>query len=249
MWQNDVSRQLPDRVEHLLAKCECWPNTRYVWIVGDSSDGTSQALVELSTGYDNVQIVDIGSTGIDGGDERSRLRRLSATANEYFHWTDGADYIVIHESDIRSPHDLIPRLVANAERGICPVAAWPTLEIAPGRSVFYDVWAFRKNGMAFTNQPPYHACYRPTEPFQVDSFGTLFLMHGEDGSLIHMQERAVLDLCQQLREQGRTLWVDPRIVCEQPHSLWRSRQVVRQDETEGRWWGPVTPPWEGDTHD
>ena len=57
-------------------------------------------------------------------------------------------------------------------------------------------------------------------PFVVDSFGTCFLFHGEDASLVQMDKRAVLDLCWHLREQGRTLYVDPLLVVEQPSELW-----------------------------
>lgn len=219
MWRNDCARRLVDRVEHLLAKSESYPALRWVWVVGDSRDDTSHALAELSYGYP-VQVVDIGDTGIEGDDAHSRLRRLSETANEYFNWCENADYILVHESDIASPSNIVNRLVAHAERGICPIAAWPTLEISPGKVIFYDVFAFRKDGVRFTNEPPYHKCYRYPEPFQVDSFGTCFLFHAEDAPLIHMREQAFLDLCLQLREQGRTLWVDPTLEVVQPYDLW-----------------------------
>lgn len=224
MWKDDSARQLVDRVEHLLAKCESYPALRWLFVVGDSSDDTAQTLGKLTNGYDNVTIVDIGSTGIEGNDATSRLRRLSETANEYFHWVDGADYILIHESDQVTPYDLVPRMVANAERGICPVAAWAIINLH-GQRLCYDIWALRKDGVRFTNHAPYHACYRADKPFVVDSFGTVFMFHAEDASLIHMQDRAVLDLCDQLRQQGRTLWVDPAIVTEQPVELWTFQNI------------------------
>lgn len=229
MWRNDTQRALADRVEHLLLKAECWPSLRFTWVVGDSTDGTADALRELSTGYeDAVTIVDIGDTGIKGDDAPSRLRRLSVTGNHYWPLCAKADYVLVHESDIVSPYDLVPRMVAAAERGICPVAAWPVIEIAPGMRWFYDVWAYRKDGVRFTNEPPYHQAYRADRPFTVDSFGTVFMFHGEDPPLVHMDKRAVLDICWHLREQGRTLWVDPSIVVEQPMVLWKFIQIERE---------------------
>lgn len=219
LWRNDVARGLSARVQHLLAKAESYPNVRYVWVVGDSRDNTSYALAELSHGS-NVQIVDIGDTGIEGEDVPTRLRRLSETGNEWWNWCENATYIMIHESDLISPPDLVNRMVANAERGICPVAAWPIINMN-GETWCYDIWALRKDGVRFTNRAPYHKCYHPNNPFVVDSFGSVYLFHGEDVPLVHFENHAVLDLCQQLREQGRTLWVDPQIVVEQPVALWQ----------------------------
>lgn len=226
MWRNDLNRRLVDRVEHLLAKSETYPNLRWVWVVGDSTDGTIQALSDLTTGYDNVRILNIGNTGIEGNDAASRLKRLSVTANEYFYeidrYTIDFDYILVHESDIASPRNIVNRLVAHAEQGRCPIAGWPTIKLRgeQGVSYFYDVWAYRKDGVRFTHDVPYHKCFRYPEPFQVDSFGTCFLFHAEDAPLIHMQEQAFLDLCRQLRAQGRTLWVDPTLEVQQPVDLW-----------------------------
>lgn len=221
MFRNDENRSLVDRVEHLLAKCECWPNLAYCWVVGDSTDGTTQALGELSTGYDNVQIVDIGSTGIEGDDAHSRLRRLSVTANEYWHWVDGADFVLIHESDIQSPYEIVNQLVAHAEQGRCPIAAWPTLEIRPGTKVFYDTLSYRKDGQMFSNHPPYHSCYKPHEVFEVDSAGTVMLFHGSDAKYLFLVDGGFLDLCQQLRHRGRTIYVDPQLEVIQPFALWQ----------------------------
>lgn len=218
LWRNDVRRRLVDRVAHLLAKAETYPNLRWVWVVGDSRDDTTRALSDLCYGYP-VRIVDIGDTGIEGDDHPSRLRRLGETANEWWNWIDDADYVIVHESDIVSPPDVVNRLVAHAEAGRCPIAGWPVLELQ-GQKLFYDTWAYRKDGVRFTNNPPYHACYRPDEPFEVDSFGTMYLFDAADVPLVRFEDGAVLDLCRQLREQGRTLWVDPELIISQPHDLW-----------------------------
>lgn len=227
MFRNDVSRRLVDRAEHLLAKSELYPNLRWVWVVGDSTDGTTDALRELSVGYD-VRVVDIGSTGIEGDDMENRLRRLSVTANHYLRHVGGADYVLLHESDVISPPDLVNLLVANAEQGRCPIAAWPTLTIRPGVTWCYDVWALRKDGQRFRNQAPYHPCYQADRPFIVDSAGTVLMFHAEDAGNVIMDKRAILDLCWHLRELGRDIWVDPTIVVEQPVDLWQFTQIAEE---------------------
>lgn len=219
MWRNDSDRRIVDRAEHLLQKAESWPNLRWVWVVGDSSDDTLDVLTQLSTGYD-VQIVQ-RDTGIAGDEPHARLRRLSQTAQAYIEAVrPDDDYVLVHESDIGSPYDLVPRLVAHAEEGSCPIGAWSTLELRPNQWVFYDTWATRADGLRFANNRPYHKRYRADQPFQVDSMGTVFMFQAEDAPYVCMAEQAVLDLCRQLRERGRTLWVDPRLIVEQPRDLW-----------------------------
>lgn len=226
MFKSDADRQLVDRVEHLLAKAESYPALRWVWVVGDSTDGTAQILRDLTIGYDDVTIVDIGDTGVVGDDAESRLRCLSVTGNHYFRHGQGADYCLIHESDIISPSNIVNLLVAHAENGRCPIAAWPVLEIAPGRTVFYDVMAYRKDGQRFRNNAPYHPCYRADRPFTVDSAGTILLFHGEDVGSVSMDKRAVLDLCWHLRQLGRDIWVDPKLEVVQPSNLWQYHKIT-----------------------
>lgn len=228
MWRNDADRHLADRVEHLLLKAESWPNTRFLWLVADSCDNTGELLYGLSTGYDNVTILEF-RTDVDGDDASSRLRRLSQTANRYFENVQPSDdLIVVHESDIASPYDLLPRLITHAQNGYCPIAGWPVLEIRPGATLFYDCWAYRRDGQRFSNHSPYHPCYRSDRPFELDSFGTLFMMDARDAKHIHMNDRAVLDLCRQLKEQGRTLWCDPALKVIQPRELWEYKQIDRE---------------------
>jgi hypothetical protein len=224
MWRNDCARQLVDRAEHLLAKAETYPALRWRWIVGDSTDGTAAALRSLAVGYD-VEVIDLGDTGIAGDSHADRLRRLSVTGNHYFRNVGDADYVLIHESDIRSPHNVVNLLVANAERGVCPVAAWPVITLH-NKPQLYDIWAYRKDGVRFSSHPPYHDCYKADQPFIVDSAGTVLLFHAEDTPEVLMDKRAILDLCWHLKKLGRDIWVDPTIVVEQPVNLWQHHHVA-----------------------
>lgn len=227
MWRTDAWSGIGDRARHLLAKAESYPNIRWLWVVGDSKDETAAVLRELTEGDERVTVLDIGKTGIVGDDPDSRLRRLSVTGNHYFKHVGDADYLLVHESDLITPPDLVNRMVANAEHGICPVAAWPIINMK-GRTLCYDIWALRKDGQRFKSTPPYHQAYQADRPFVVDSFGSVFMIHGEDAPLIHMDRRAVLDLCWHLREQGRTLWVDPSIIAEQPMSLYQYHHIGKE---------------------
>lgn len=218
LWRNDEHKQLKQRAEHLLSKT--YPNRRYVWVVADSVDGTERILSEVvrdRIGSNiGVQIVH-AYTGIAGEDGAPRFQRLSLTASVGLaRVKHGDDYWVIHESDIVSPPDLIERFLAT---GKCPIAGWPVLEMA-GQKMFYDTWAYRKDGAKFSNNPPYHPGYRPDELFQVDSVGTVWMMHGEDVLAgVRCAQWGAVELCDQLRARGRELWVDPTIEVVQPEAL------------------------------
>lgn len=222
LWRNDTQRLLAERVMHLLEKAEMWPNLRWVWAVGDSDDDTAQALLDLSHGYD-VRVI-VADSGIRGDDPKTRLRRLSVTANALWAAVQpDDDFVLVHESDLITPYDVIPRLTEHAKSGHCPIAGWPTLEIRPGHKVFYDTFAYRSDGVRFTNNPPYHKRYRPNELFAVDSAGTMLMFHAEDAPHLHMTDEAILDVCRQLRGLGRIIHVDPTLEVIQPHSLWIPR--------------------------
>lgn len=214
LWRNDAGRNLVQRAEHLLSKQDKWHNLRWCWIVGDSDDDTAAVLSNVALGYD-VNLVTL-ETRIAGDDMPNRLRRLSASANAFLQRIrDDDDYVLVHESDISSGPDVVARMVANAEDGRCPVAAWPVLRMM-GIPQFYDTWAYRKGGQHLSHDLRKH----PIVPFEVDSFGTVYLFAAEDGRSVRMKDQAVLDLCTGLRARGRTLWADPRILVEQPYDLW-----------------------------
>lgn len=223
MFRNDAWSQIGHRVRHLLAKAETYENVRWLWLVGDSRDETVLVLRELTAGREDVTIVEV-DTGIGGDDADSRLYRMGQTANHYFkHVRPTDDFILIHESDIVSPPDLVNRFVAHAQNGYCPIAGWPTLEIRPSHKIFYDTLAYVKDGKRFGHTPPYHQCYQRDKVFSVDSFGTCFMFEAADAPHVLMDRRAVLDLCWHLRERGHTLYVDPTLEVVQPTELWVRR--------------------------
>lgn len=215
LWRNDARRQLIRRAQHLLDKS--YSNLRYVWVVGDSQDKTHAMLqrVQQTSGRD-IQLLEVNT------DIEDRLTRLSVTANYGLECVrDTDDYLVIHESDLISPRNLVERFMAHAHAGRCPIAGWPTLTI-PGRStVFYDTLAYSRDGRHFENEPPYHPVFRRDTPFEVDSVGSCWMLPAaaiRDGARMHTY--ATLDLSAALKNRGYRIWVDAQIGVEQPHALW-----------------------------
>lgn len=226
LWKDDGERRLAERMWHLVGKSHPAPWLRWVWVVGDSSDDTEERLRAVAVGR-RITVVR-RDTGIVGDEPETRLRRLSETVNAAWEYVGDARWVVLHESDIVSPADVVERLVSHAEAGRAPVAGWPVLGDGPN-AVFYDIWGYRAGGTLFSNWPPYHAVYRPDEVFEVDSVGTCWLFHAEDvrgPDGIRCVDRAVLDLCAGMRERGRRFWVDPGLRVVQPVDLWVSRRMA-----------------------
>lgn len=220
LWRNDADRRLEQRALHLLEKVQHWDRLRFIWVVGDSEDATEDELRRIASEHSHIDItVTRHDTGIVVEDMDSRLLRLSQTGNAFLELVTPDDvYVLDHESDIVSPPDLVPRMLAT---GKCPLAGWPIL-VLPDRELFYDIWAYRSNGVMFGNLPPYRECYKPDEIFEVDSAGTVLLFHAEDVlDGVRFVNRGVLDICHGLKERNRRIWVDPTLRVEQPGDLWQ----------------------------
>ena len=160
------------------------------------------------------------------------MRRLSLTANAGLEAVKPEDdYILIHESDLLSPVDLVERFL---ESGKSPIAGWPVLGEA---NVFYDIWAFRgKDGAKFTGLPPYHESYKPDALFEVASVGSCWMFRAEDAlpsagsGGVRCEKWGAVELCQKLKLLGRRSWGDPTIRIEQPMGLFVSRKPPKVED-------------------
>lgn len=223
-WRNDAERNLRARAAHLLGKS--YQGLRWIWVVGDCDPGddTMPALLGMAA-EENGRVTVVP---VETAKHLDRYQRLSLTANaglEYVRPWD--DYVLIHESDIISPVNVVERFLAHAEQGRCPIAGWPVLRFPNNVEVFYDIWAYRKDGQMFVNWPPYHPSYHSDRPFTVDSVGTVWMFHAEDAMAgLRCYEKCAVELCNKLREEyGRTIWVDPTLRVNQPYSLWEAHEV------------------------
>ncbi len=235
LWRNDADRDLEARAEHLLSKTSAHHALEWHWVVGDSDDNTLDLLCETAVFFglkDRVRI-QIADTGIEGTDTITQRRRGSATASAMFAELDiRAQYAVLHESDLRSAPDVLDALIntplcvePNTLEGgaIAGIAGWPTINLDPRRPPqFYDTWAYRDlRGQPFAARPPYaRGWQRNGAPFQVGSFGSVWMVPAEILRGRQIESRAVVELCEAWRAEGIDLWVAPEIPIEQPTSLW-----------------------------
>ncbi len=209
LWRDDAEKDLEARAEHLLSKRGV---ARWVWVVGDCEDDTKMRLESAAwTNTDkNIEIIR-GDTGILGEAPDVRVRRLSQTIKtglEAIH--DSDDWIIIHESDLRSPADVVERFLKTGKE---VVAGWVTLE---PQGIFYDTWGYRADGELFANHFPYHRRYQRSGVFEVDSVGSCWMFPAGEARHIMPERFACVEMCAKLKTRGRTIWVDPTIPIVQP---------------------------------
>lgn len=220
-WRDDETRQIEQRVQHLVSKLGI---ARWLWIVGDSSDRTEKILRNF-TDLDRRIHVFTANTGITGEDLETRRLRISATetlAYAALGAFDDIDYVIQHESDLRTPDDVALKMLPHVT-GKTAVAGWPTLEL-DNRVLFYDIWAYRGlDGQHFGPRAPYHRDYRADRPFEVASFGSVWMARRSLWFDREIKKDCCVELCQQWRAEGVRLLVDPTIPVEQPRGLWTAQ--------------------------
>ena len=186
----------------------------FVWGEGDSTDRTLTTLRAANYRF-RAHLVDCTHGGPAYGSVISaqRFRQLAHVGKRIFSAiTEEADIVAYVESDlIWEPTTLlalIERVTSGQAATIAPMvllrrAGWPA-------DSFYDGYCFRAEDRHFAHYPPYHAVYRPDQPFQVDSVGSCVVVSGKIARSLHFDEQTIFpDLCGQIRAAGHGVWVDP----------------------------------------
>jgi len=221
LWRNDVGRDLEQRIDRLLAKESV---TRWVWVTGNNDDATEDALAAVASKRDDVTLIHYDSPTL-GTNPDERLARLSETASVGLDDVRETDaYWCIHESDLISPVDVVTRLLAmqGDEPKVCAGMVWLGDQIG---QCWYDSYAYRKDGVWFTNSFPYHACVDMENPFEVHSAGSVMLFPAAPiNAGMRMERGGLIELSQKLREAGYRIIVDPKLNIIQPTHLWTSAQ-------------------------
>lgn len=226
LWKDDMEREIDRRMQHFMLKT--WRPRRFVWVVGDSSDSTEIRLRHFARYMRDTEGEDITVVRHDTGERHAmksvenvaRLRVLSRTADAGLNeiaMSVGDDYVIVHESDLISPANIVEHFVKN---GYCPIAGSPFIDLPNGR-VFYDTWAYRVGGARFPQTWPPCPGW-PDGVNRVDSAGSVLMIHADDvrrGARFGVG--GMVELCKVLREQfGRRIYFDKRVEIEQPVALW-----------------------------
>lgn len=146
-----------------------------------------------------------------------RLANLSRIWNRML---DGvpeySDVVVIVESDLVWETDMMLQLIQRALQDgniHCPMVWLGDL--------FYDIYLYRRNGVQFTNDPPYHPDLIMGRQLELDSAGSCLVMPGEIARTHRTTEtHELMGLCNSARANGCKVILDSDLSVRQPKSEW-----------------------------
>ena len=187
---------------------------QFIWGEGDSTDNTRRWL-KAATYRFWAKIVDCAHGGGDYGSvvAAERFKQLAHVGRCI--WAAipaAADVVVYIESDLIWEPSTIVTLIDHLQEypAISPTIMLDREEWA--KTAFYDTFAFRKDGRRFTHFPPYHSCYVPDRPFQVDSAGSCMAFRGDVAREIVFDEQTIfIGICEQIYANCGSVWVDPAL--------------------------------------
>jgi hypothetical protein len=183
------------RVKALAAHAGPPHAVRVIAAEGDSRDGTRQALsaVALAAGLPlQVQPCGHGGPAFGSTEEPARMAALTGVGNAIFGAVRGDDDVLVYvESDLLWDPQTVGSLIDMAveRRGGFDVLA-PMVWAQPG--VFYDIYAYRKDGTRFSSFAPYHPALATAGVTEVDSAGSCLVMRGEVARQVRIPHGGVL---------------------------------------------------------
>ena len=203
--EHNVPRYL-NQVQALAEYVEPFDHeVRVIGVEGDSVDGTAYALARGGEQRNlEVEIAQIrqGTPHFGSVEDPARMVALSLVANLIFDQVTAEDDVLVYvESDLIWDAPTIAALaemVYRCEEGFDVIAPL----IFAGKA-FYDIWAFRKNGMRFGPFYPYHPQLNPRGLTEVDSAGSCLIMRSEVAETARIRNgNALVGWCESARRLG-----------------------------------------------
>lgn len=181
---------------------------------GDSTDGTGVALFDECANRFDAHLIDVSHGGrVYGSIEHpQRFRLLAQVGNRLLeHVPPNADVVGIVESDLIWDAPTLLGLIDHLAH--VPAVAPMVMD---GERSFYDIYAFRKNGKHFTKYPPYCE-WLGSDLVQLDSAGSVLFVQAHYARKARLtDERVIVGYCEQIREQGGSIWCDPTLSVAHP---------------------------------
>jgi hypothetical protein len=205
---------------------------RYVWVEGDSQDGTWDELQMWADTDDRVMLVkcDTGKPRYSSIVSPVRFAALAKVFNAALDAVDleWSDYVLFLPSDIHYALDLLNKLVAHDKDIVAPFV----YDAPQGRPVFFDTWAFVKDGKNFTKFSRANAlvAYGPV-PIQMDTVGSTVLIRADvlRAGCRYTSEDVDRGLCECAKAKGFTIWADPSTSVYHPPLVPGLKAIANQD--------------------
>lgn len=235
LFRDSSSRGELKRYIHQVESVDWDGPVRVIAMHGDSSDDTLEHLHRWQSISQRVKMTiihrDTGEPNYGSVVNIYRFAHLAEIANQVVEEYRGEDYFMWMESDIIWKPNLFRQFSFLDKDVQAPMV------LHEGRKTFYDTWAYRQGTIqvnplpddygpgCFAWMPPYHPCYSPVQPFQVDTAGTCLWVSKRvmETDPRFTQEEAIVGYCKQVVERGWQIWVNPRVTIWHPFP---SRAVV-----------------------
>lgn len=185
---------------------------------GDSDDNTLPQLRDWAINDSRIRIIkyDTGIPHFAHSPRQERMKAVSENGNKGWNaiakdaW---GDFALMIESDLMYKTDLLRLLIDRrpTEADIFSPMIWIPVS---GGLRFYDIWAYRVNGKMFEpNGPEWYFAHYGSGLLEVDSVGSvvLFRMNLITEGLRLGETDCVLGMCNEARQRGYRIFVDPTI--------------------------------------
>lgn len=191
---------------------------------GDSMDNTWSCLYSFTDDFNcEVFRLDHGGPAYGSVVNAERFANIAKVCNAIWERipqacpVGDADAVIFVESDLIWQPATMLALLDDLEHvpAVSPMVmlereGWPP-------NLFYDTWAFRRNGAHFTHNPPYvpltikgHTMMMDTGLEQIDSAGSCMAIRGPLArQLCWPAEDVFVGLCRRIYEMGGSVWLDP----------------------------------------
>lgn len=183
---------------------------------GDSRDGTSELLYEECSHNLHSILFDVSHGGRDYGSvvDSKRFKNLAYVGNRL--WSvlpSDADVVGLVESDLIWEASVVMELLNIMEdrHMVAPM-------IYQANGLFYDTWAYRMNGVNFSNHRPHHPEFKASKRFyNMDSVGSFFLLDGELAPKVYWPEEDVtVGLSRMVRDNNGVITLDSHLKVYHP---------------------------------
>lgn len=186
---------------------------RVIAVEGDSTDRTREALLgcALTCGLDlDLRTCNHGHPPFGSTESPIRLAALSEVGNTILNAVRSTDDVLLYvESDLLWDSHTVGTLIDMAMRRDEDFDIFaPMIFAGP---LFYDVFAYRKNGERFIPFHPYHIALKDGLT-EVDSCGSCLAMRAEVASVVRIPDgNALIGWCDEARRQGFHIAVQPQL--------------------------------------
>lgn len=199
--ESHVTRTFRERARWLVDQSRLY----HVCVEGDSVDDTFRALLRYQSETTLIIKRNVNKPKWGSVINQERFRTLAGLWNVAVEAARRfkPDYYLILDSDISVAPDVIPRLLDHNKAVIAPML------MIPGDQQFWDVWAYRADGLGFRSFPPFHG--RLLEPglIRADSVGVPLVRADVIEAGARFTDDEVVGFSREIIQRGFEIFISP----------------------------------------